>query len=79
MLTAPLPGAPPVKPVPDGADQLKVVPDGTTPFIPLTGVTEKPNVLHTAEVIAVMAGLGFTVTITVKFAPVQLPDIGVTV
>lgn len=45
----------------------------------LTGDTEKPVALHTVDNIGVMAGLGFTVTTTVKSVPVQLPDVGVTV
>ena len=45
----------------------------------LTGVTVKVPSSHIVEVIAVMEGLGFTVTVTVKVDPVQLPDNGVTV
>ena len=79
MFAAPLPVAPPEKPVPEGAAQLKVVPDGTIPFVPLTGITVKPTPLHTVEVIAVIAGVGLIVTVTVKVAPAQLPEVGVTV
>jgi hypothetical protein len=45
----------------------------------LTGITVKATPLHIVDVIAVTAGLGFTVTITVKSVPMQLPDVGVTV
>ena len=60
-----------------------MVPAGTRPLAPLTGVTENAAVLHGVEVIAVTAGFGFTVTVNVNDAPVQLPnatdDVGVTV
>lgn len=76
---APLPGAPPVKPDPDGGDHVYVVPTGTIPLVILTGVTENPASLHTELIIGTIAGFGFTVTVTVKFVPVQLPAAGVTV
>jgi hypothetical protein len=80
MFVAPLPDAPPViPPVTVGADQLYVVPDGTIPFVLLTGVTVNVEPLQTEEVIAFIAGVGFTVTVTVNVLPVQLPDRGVTV
>jgi hypothetical protein len=79
ILEAPLPAAPPVKPVPAGADQVYVVPAGTMPLVIFTGDMVKPTPLHTAEFIGVIAGLGFTNIITEKSAPLQLPDIGVTV
>jgi hypothetical protein len=44
-----------------------------------TGVTVKPTPLQTVELIAVIAGRGFTVTITVKSVPIQPPEVGVTV
>ena len=75
----PLLAAPPVKPVPDGADQLYVVTTGTTPLVTLAGVTVNPTSLHTVVVIKVIAGLGSTVTITINVDPTQLPDVGVTV
>jgi hypothetical protein len=56
-----------------------VVPEGTTPFAILTGVSENPTSLHTMEVIVVTDGFGLTVTSTLKSAPVQLPEEGVTV
>jgi hypothetical protein len=75
----PLLAAPPVKPVPVGAVQVYVVPAGTKPLVPFTGVTVNPAALHTAEVIGVIAGFGFTVTVMLKVPPEQLPDFGVTV
>ena len=48
-----------------------------------TGVTVKPAALHGVAVMAVTAGFGLTVTVTVKVDPIQLPkatdDVGVTV
>ena len=80
LVGEPLLAAPPVKPpVTTGAGQLYVVPTSTIPFTPFTGVAEKPFPLHIVDVIAVMAEVGLTVTVTVKLLPVQLPDVGVTV
>ena len=79
IFAAPLPVAPPVNPVPDGTAQLYVVPAGTVPLVPLTGVTINPTPLQTVVVMAVINGCGLTVTVTVKVAPVQLPESGVTV
>ena len=81
MLAAPLPVAPPVSPpVTTGKGQLYVVPAGTIfPPTPSTGVTVKPVALHVAGVCDVTNGFGFIVTVTVKVAPVQVPDKGVTV
>jgi hypothetical protein len=82
IFVAPLPEAPPENPVPDGADQLYVVLDGTIPSVPLTGVTVNADLLHTVVVIAFMDGIGFTVTVTVNVAPTQepaSPEVGVTV
>ena len=80
ILDAPLPVVPPVKPpVTAGADQLYVVLDGTIPLVELTGVTVKPVPPQVVAVIALISGFGFTVTVTVKVAPVQLPNNGVTV
>ena len=44
-----------------------------------TGVTVKPAALHGVAVMAVTAGFGLTVTVTVKVDPTQVPDVGVTV
>ena len=80
MLAWLVPAAPPViPPVTAGANHVYVVLAGTTPLVPLTGVTENAAALQVAAVIAVTAGLGFTVTVTVKVEPVQVPDVGVTV
>jgi hypothetical protein len=48
----------------------------------LTGVTENPVPPHVVVVIAFMAGIGFTVTVTVNVNPAQepaSPEVGVTV
>jgi len=71
---------PPVNPpVTEGGFHVNVVPDGMIPFTPLVGVTVKPVPLQVMEVIALITAVGFTVTVTVKVDPVQLPDNGVTV
>ena len=48
-----------------------------------TGVTENAVALHDVDVMAVTAGFGLTVTVTVKVDPTQLPnatdEVGVTV
>ena len=83
LIDAPLPATPPVKPAPAGAPQVYVVPAGTMPSTPLTGV--KLNALGlqvVATVLLLIEGFGFIVTVTVKVAPTQLPaapDVGVTV
>jgi hypothetical protein len=80
LMLAPIPDTPPVRPpVTIGASQLYDVPAGTTPFVVLSGEMLKAISLHTVEVIDVIDGLGFTVTIIVKSLPVQLPDAGATV
>ncbi len=80
MLLAPDPVVPPVTPpVTTGADQLYVVPAGTTPFVEFTGAEVKPTALQAVLVIAVIAGVGFTVTVSVKGVPLQTPEVGVTV
>jgi len=57
------------------------VPAGTIPLVMLAGVTVNADSLQTVDVIAVIAGFGFTVTVTVNVGPVQVPagDVGVTV
>ena len=59
------------------------MPVGTIPFVTLTGVTVKPTPLQVAAFIAVIAGVGLIVTVTVNVAPGQLPkatdEVGVTV
>jgi hypothetical protein len=49
-----------------------------TMFEPLRA-TVNADSLHAVAVCATIDGLGLTVTVTVKSAPVQLPDVGVTV
>jgi len=79
-ILTPAPANPPVTPpVTAGAVQVYVVPVGTIPFVPVTGVTLKLPLLQIVLVIGVIAGVGSTVTVTVKVAPVQLPEVGVTV
>jgi hypothetical protein len=53
-----------------------VVPEGTRPFVPLTGITVKPTPLHTVEVIAVIAGVGLIVTEVVTGTDAQPPEAG---
>ena len=80
MIAAFVPVTPPVNPpVTAGADQLYNVPEGTIPFIPSVGVTVNVTPLQVTPVIAAIDTLGFTVTVTVNVAPVQLPDNGVTI
>jgi hypothetical protein len=73
-------GAPPVIP-PDteGAGQVYVVPAGTVPLAPSTGVVVNDAPLQIFSIMAVIAGFGFTVTVTVNEGPVQPAAIGVTV
>lgn len=78
-IEAPLPGAPPAKPDPVGAAQLYVVPAGTMPSVTLAGMSVKLSPLHIMAFMVFITGAGFTVTVTVKAGPVQLPDKGVTV
>jgi len=48
-------------------------------LVPLTGVTVKVPPLQILVVIFVIAGIGFTVTVTVNVFPVHEPAVGVTV
>jgi hypothetical protein len=76
----PLLAAPPVNPgVTVGAGQVYVVPAGTIPFVPFAGVMLNDAPLHVVVVIAVMAGVGFTITVTANALPAQVPEVGVTV
>jgi hypothetical protein len=71
--------APPVTvPVKPGSLHVYLVSAGTMPFALLVGVTTNGTPLHVTVVIALTSGVGFSVTITVNCAPVQLPDNGVT-
>lgn len=72
--------APPVKPEPEGADQLYVVPAGTkVEGGASTGVTEKDPPLQIVAVWLGMSGFGLMVTVAVKLDPVHVPEVGVTV
>lgn len=78
-IEVPVPPEPPViPPVTAGAFQLKVVPAGTTPFVPLTGVTVNEPSLQAVVFIAVIEGLGLIVSVTLKLGPVHVPEVGVT-
>jgi len=71
--------APPVTvPVNTGSFHVYLVNSGTIPLVGFVGVTVNGTPLHVTVVIALTSGVGFNVTITVKAAPVQLPDNGVT-
>ncbi len=77
---SPEPTAPPViPPVTTGGSHEYVVPAGTMPFRPLTGVTVKVSSLHISSVMGRTSGTGLMVTVTVKLAPGQVPVTGVTV
>ena len=78
-LTAAACEAPPVRPVPVGADHVYVVPAGMIPFAGSTGVTAKLTPLQVVVLIGAMVAVGSIVTVTVNTIPVQLPDTGVTV
>jgi hypothetical protein len=78
MLAALVPDAAPVIPATTGADQEYVVEAGTIPLVVFTGDTEKADPLQVAAVIAVTAGLGFTVAVTLNGAPVQEAVAGIT-
>jgi hypothetical protein len=73
-----VPLAPPVT-VPEyvGTDQLYLVSAGTIPLVPFVGVTTNGTPLQVTVLIAVTSGVGFSVTISVKDAPTQLPEVGV--
>ena len=71
--------APPVKPTPVGADQVYSVPAGTIPFSPLVGVIEKPIPLQVIPVMVLIYAVGLMVTVTVNGAPMQGPEVGVTI
>jgi hypothetical protein len=55
------------------------VPEGTISEPPFAGVTVKVPPLQIEAVLLDIEGTGFTVTVTVKVGPVQVPDCGVTV
>ena len=47
-------------------------------MVPFVGVTTKGTPLQVTVLIAVTSGVGFKVTTSVKAAPTQLPEVGVT-
>src|SRR5664280_3202806 len=57
----------------------RVVPAGTVPFVPLTGVTINPAPLHTVKVIAVIAGFGLTAMVLLAVAVPHDPPMVVSV
>ena len=69
----------PVIPTTDGADHEYNVPTGTVLPPPFDGVTLNVPPEHIVAVCDWIVATGFTVTVTVNVAPVQLPDKGVTV
>ena len=79
---APLPVAPAETPVTVGKPQLYVVPEGNIVvgglFAGIDAVNKTPLQVVTANGVGIK-GLGFTVTVIVKFEPVQLGPIGLTV
>ena len=80
MLIADTCVAPPVKPVPVGADQLYKVPLGTTPLVTSVGVTVKATPLHVVVLIGVMIACGLILTVTVNGVDgPQLTVLGVTI
>jgi hypothetical protein len=78
MLAALLPEAVPVIPATTGADQEYVVEAGTIPLVVFTGVAVNEFPLQMVELIAVTAGVGLTVTVTLNAVPPQDPEVGVT-
>ena len=58
-----------------------MLPEGTIPLAPSAGVTVKPVPPQLVAVIALITGFGFTVTVTLKAEPTQVPvvpEVGVT-
>ena len=81
MIDTPLAPDPPVRlPLIDGADHVYVVPAGKIPLVILVGVTVNVTPLQVIVLIAVIAGVGLMVTVTVNAAPIpQLGTLGKTV
>jgi hypothetical protein len=80
VILAPAPATPPVRPpVTTGAVHVYAVPAGTMPLVTLTGVAVKAVALQVMAVMAVIAGLGLTVTVTENVDPGHAPEVGVTV
>ena len=57
-----------------GTDQRYLVPNGTIPLVPFTGVILKNTPLQVTVVIVVITGLEFKITSRLKAAPTQLPE-----
>ena len=55
-----------------------MVPAGTVPFVPFTGVAVNTVPVVTVVLISVIAATGLTFTVTVNDVPAQLPDTGLT-
>ena len=70
---------PVILPVILGVDQLYVVPEGTIPLVISKGVIVKDIPLQVAVAIGFTDATGLMVAVTVKLAPLQDPDVGVTV
>ena len=72
--------APPVNPLPVGALQVYVVPAGTIPFVPFTGLTVNNTPPHPVVLIGVITAVGLIVTVNVNvaFVPHKV-EVGVTV
>ena len=49
------------------------------PLVLLIGVNANEAPLHTAAVIALIVAKGLTVMVTVKMAPLQIPETGATI
>ena len=73
------PETPPVNPVPVGAPHVNEVPAGMIPLMPSVGVTLKVAPVQIVAVIGVIVAIALTVTTSENWAPVQLPDNGVTI
>ena len=72
--------APPVKPLPVGAVHVYVVPAGTIPLVPFTGLTVNNTPPQLVVLIGVITAVGLIVTVNVNdaFVPHKV-DVGVTV
>ena len=80
ILVANEPSAPPLNPFTTGADQEYLVPAGTIPLVPFTGLTVNNIPPQTVVVISVITAIGLTVTVTVNVGPLpQAAVLGVTI
>ena len=79
MIDTPLADEPPlIEPVVVGVDHVNVVPAGTIPLATFVGVTLKVTPLQVTLLIAVIAGVGLILTVTLNTKPVQPLVVGVT-